>query len=216
MTSYILIIECVFFLSILYALSLLVLRHVSFHRWEDWPCEGSTFPRFPKLSSLLAQAPFIAQLACCVWFPLRIPPNGFKRVSWRKKKYPRAVVTTLLEMHGEQCWLQKASAMFSILWDHVNKMGPGMMVSIKKSRWTGCRVAGFLPWWMDTNSVRRPFHWVWGLENTLNYFNYTLQDSYGMNLTLLKFTWSCYLLHQWPRPGHPIIKILSFTHVHNH
>ena len=73
-------------------ISLLVLRQVPFCRWEGGPCEGNTFPRPPKLPSLLAQGPSIAQPVCCVCSPFmeRIPPNGFKRLSQREKNVPEA------------------------------------------------------------------------------------------------------------------------------
>lgn len=197
-------------------MSLLVLRHVLFHRWEDWPYEGSTFPRSPKLSSLLAQTPFIAQLACCVLSPLRIPTNGLKRECHEEKKISQSCGHhTLGDARRAMLTSEGLSHVFNLV-RSCQQNWAWHDGQCSKSRWTGCGVAGFLAWWMDTNSVRRPFHWVWGLENILNYFNYTLQDFYGMNLTHLKFTWSCYLLHQWPRPGHHIIKILSFTHVHKH
>lgn len=39
---------------------------------------------------------------CCLLMEL-ITLNSFKRVSQKRKECPRAVVTTLLEIQGEQC-----------------------------------------------------------------------------------------------------------------
>lgn len=71
-------------------ITLLVLRQMAFCRRDGGPCEGNAFPRSPKLPSPLAQTPSIAQPLCCVCSPFmeRIPPNGLKGVSQRKKDVP--------------------------------------------------------------------------------------------------------------------------------
>lgn len=161
-------------------LCLSVLRQVSFDRWESGSGNETPFPGVSHGFLLLVQAPSIALPQWCVCSPFmeRIPPSGFKRMSPRGKKS----VPELWSLHSWR--LERASA--SVLSPVRSRQQNGARRDGRSSkpRRTRCgapsggisvKATGFLPWWMDTSSVRARFLWVWGHESSVNYFTCTLQ-----------------------------------------
>lgn len=177
----------------MHALSPLVLRHVSFCRWGDRP-------RKEELSQVYA---FLT------------PGSGpFNGLSWSAVSVPHLskefFLVPLRECQEEKKWSRSCGhhavgdaqgamltsgdlTVLSASRDHVNNVGPGLMVGLPNQDAQGVgKLASFLGEW--TQALLGTLYRVWGLETTLNYLNHTLQYSHGMNSTHLKLTRFSYFL----------------------
>lgn len=177
----------------MHALSPLVLRHVSFCRWGDRPREGRAF------SGLCFPHSWLRPLQWLSWSAVSVPhlSKEFFLVPLREcqeeKKWSRSCGHHAV---GDAQGAMLTSGDLTVLSasrDHVNNVGPGMMVGLPNQDAQGVgKLASFLGEW--TQALLGTLYRVWGLETTLNYLNHTLQYSHGMNSTHLKLTRFSYFL----------------------